>query len=172
MLASRGFGMAATSLGLTVFNVGGMLGSLVGGLTIERFGSRISVLSLSGGGIVAALALSALPFDATHGVAGLMLGLGLEGLFVSGVQNGMYAIAAHLYPPFVRATGVGAASGIGRIGAVASAFTGVISLNLGGATGYFLFIAVVMGLTLVAMLFLRTHIARVGVTPALAAGAH
>lgn len=67
--------------------------------------------------------------------------------------------------PFVRATGVGAASAVGRIGAVLSSFTGVLTLRLAGESGYFIAIAVATGIAFIATSVIRGHIPRRGAQP-------
>jgi benzoate transport len=54
----------------------------------------------------------------------------LVGLTVQGGFNGFWAIAARLYPPEIRSTGVGWALGVGRIGAVLGPIVG--GLLVGG----------------------------------------
>ena len=48
------------------------------------------------------------------------------------------------YPTSARATGVGIASAVGRLGAVLSSFTGVISLDLGGPLAFFGVVSLLM----------------------------
>ncbi len=83
----------------------------------------------------------------------------IEGIFIAGIHNVVYTMAAHAYPPFIRATGVGAASTVGRIGAILSSYTGVIALELGGADAYFASIAILLTLCLiVGGLVVRDHV--------------
>jgi AAHS family 4-hydroxybenzoate transporter-like MFS transporter len=62
------------------------------------------------------------------------------------MQNGMYVLSAHIYPTAVRGTGVGAALTVARLGAVASAVTGALSVDLGGGALFFVFIAIALAL--------------------------
>ena len=158
MLAGQGFDLAGTSLGMSAFNFGGLMGGILGGWLIGRFGSRVSVLGMAGGAVAGAVALGVLPFDPGRGF-GLVLGvLVVEGVFVAGIHNGIYTLAAHVYPPFVRASGVGTASAVGRLGAVLSSYTGVITLQLGGAESYFVVIAACLGVSLVSLATIRRQI--------------
>ena len=52
------------------------------------------------------------------GVLPIIAMLTLTGSMINGVQTTMYALAAHVYPSSVRATGVGTAVAFGRTGAV------------------------------------------------------
>jgi len=80
----------------------------------------------------------------TSGAAILISALAVEGLMIGGLQNGLYSLASHMYPAYAKATGIGAASSVGRLGAVASAFTGVVALERGGSPGFFGVIAAAM----------------------------
>lgn len=159
MLMGQGFGLAMTSTGMTVFNIGGMLGGVSGGWMIGRFGSRFSVPGLAVGSVFGALALGLLPINPHHLPVALSA-LVLEGVFIGGLHNGLYTLAAYIYPPFARATGVGAAAGVGRIGAVLSSYTGVITLRLAGASGYFIVIAAACGIAFLATALIRQRIPR------------
>ena len=46
-------------------------------------------------------------------------------------QSGVNALCAHCYPPAMRATGMGWASGIGRLGSVSGPIVGGTMLSLG-----------------------------------------
>jgi AAHS family 4-hydroxybenzoate transporter-like MFS transporter len=82
----------------------------------------------------------------------------------------MYALAAHVYPTSVRATGVGTAVAFGRIGGVVSPTLGSWALAAGGASQYFGVIASTMTLAFVALAIVRHHVpgrtgrARIGAT--------
>jgi MFS transporter, AAHS family, 4-hydroxybenzoate transporter len=159
MLMGQGFSLSMTSTGMTIFNIGGMLGGVTGGWMIGRFGSRLSVPALAAGSVLGALALGLLPID-PHRAPLALSALILEGVFIGGLHNGLYTLAAYIYPPFARATGVGAAAGVGRIGAVLSSYTGVITLKLAGASGYFIVIAAACGIAFLATALIRERIPR------------
>ena len=160
MLASQGFNVSQSSIGMSAFSLGGVVGGLLGGWLIGLVGSRVSVLALAAGAAIGALVLGAL----AHGTGGsftvLLLALLCEGLFIAGLTNGVYTLAAFIYPPYAKATGVGAAAAVGRIGAVVSSYTGVIALQLGGASSYFLVIALAALLSFVGIAGIRAHVPR------------
>lgn len=162
MLMGQGFNLRATSVGMTVFNIDGMVGGISGGWLIGRFGSRVAVLGVAAGATFGAVALGVMPINPGHGLSLALGALIIEGFFIGGLNNGMYTLATFLYPPFVRATGVGAASAVGRIGAVLSSFTGVLALGLGGASGYFIVIAIATGIAFIATALVRRQIPRRG----------
>lgn len=145
MLMGQGFGLAMTSVGLTSFNIGGMLGGVACGWLIGLLGSRTAGVGLALGATAGALVLGVLPFDPQSAVR-VCAALLAEGMFIGGLHNALYTVAAFIYPPAVRATGVGAAAGLGRIGAVVSSYTGVLTLKLAGPSGYFIVIAVALAL--------------------------
>lgn len=159
LLMGAGFPLSLTSLGMTAFNFGGMVGGVTGGWLIACLGSRAAVLALAGGATLGAVALGVLPLDA-HDVKFALGALVVEGFFIGGLHNGFYTVAAFLYPPFARATGIGTAAGVGRIGAVLSSFTGVLALKLGGSAGYFWVVAAACGLALAGAALMRRHVPR------------
>ena len=158
MLAGQGFGVSVTSLGMTAFNLGGVIGGAAGGWLIGRLGSRVTVLGVGTGCVVGALALGLLPVDPLHGATRVIGTLVIEGFFISGLHNGLYTLATFIYPTFARATGVGAAASLGRIGAVLSSYTGIITLELAGASGYFIVIAAAAGVSFVSVAMIRRQI--------------
>ena len=171
VLASQGFSLAMTSIGTTAFHVGGMIGGLAGGWLIARLGSRIAVLGLAAGCVFGALVLGFLPAGAEHGTLHIVAALVVEGFFIAGLHTGLYTLAAVSYPAFVRASGIGAAAAVGRIGAVASSYTGVITLELGGSSSYFIVIAAAAAVSLAAVALINQHIPRRDRTPPAPAGA-
>jgi len=84
--------------------------------------------------------------DGAPGTGAVVAVIFALGVAVTGMQNGMYILSAHLYPTAVRGTGVGAALTVARLGAVASAVTGALSVDLGGGALFFVFIAVALAL--------------------------
>lgn len=145
MLMGQNFSLAMTSLGLTSFNAGAMLGGVVCGWLIGQLGSRTTGVGVAAGATLGAVVLGVLPFD-PHAAVVACAALLIEGFFIGGLHNALYTVAAFIYPPAVRATGVGAAAGIGRIGAVLSSYTGVLTLKLAGAHGYFIVVALALAI--------------------------
>ena len=90
----------------------------------------------------------------------LVVGLAIAGSFINAVQSSLFALAAHVYVSQVRATGSGAAIGVGRIGAVLSSFLGAAVLQLGGNDAFFSLIAITMAVTFIALTLLDRHIAK------------
>ena len=159
LLMGQGFSLAMTSVGLTSLNVGAMLGGVASGLLIGHLGTRTTGMSLAAGATLGAVVLGLLPFG-PHTVALVCAALLIEGFFVGGLHNALYTVAAFIYPPAVRATGVGTAAGIGRIGAVLSSYTGVLSLKFAGASGYFIVVALALALACLGTAGVRQQIPR------------
>lgn len=160
MLASQGFNVSQSSIGMSAFSLGGVCGGLLGGWLITVMGSRRSVLGLAAGAAVGALVLGGLSRGTVAPFPLLLVALLCEGLFIAGLTNGVYTLAAYIYPPYAKATGVGAAAAVGRIGAVVSSYTGVLALQLGGASSYFLVISLAALLSFVGVAAIRSHVPR------------
>jgi AAHS family 4-hydroxybenzoate transporter-like MFS transporter len=156
LLTSKGLGLADSSLGLTVYNFGGVLGPLLFGSLMSRFGSRWILIGGALGGSLSAFALRDIGAPGTADMA-LLTALGIHGFFVNAVQTTMFALAAHVYPTSVRATGSASALAIGRIGSILSASAGS-RLVQGGQPAYFGFIALAMAGTLTGLALVRNHI--------------
>jgi MFS transporter, AAHS family, 4-hydroxybenzoate transporter len=142
MLAGEKFPLSFTGTALATFSVGGILGSIACGLLIRKIGSRWTQIVIGSVGIAVAATLCALFASGHPSTNVVMVLMAFVGFSAAGTQTTMYALGAHLYPTWLRATGIGAILGIGRLGAVASAYTGAISLDLGGAAAFFIFFAI------------------------------
>ncbi len=171
MLKSLGLPLSMTSLGLTVFGIGGVAGGVASGWLIERSGLRLATLGLAAGGIVAALLLGALTHGGVGNPVALFSALAVQGFFISGLHNGLYTISAFIYPDYGRATGVGAAAAVGRLGAIASSYAGLIALQLGGASGYFVLIAAALTASLMAIALTSRVVLHAPSSPAVTAPA-
>jgi AAHS family 4-hydroxybenzoate transporter-like MFS transporter len=84
--------------------------------------------------------------------------LTITGASINGVQTTMYALAAHVYPSIVRASGVGSAVAFGRSGTILVGYVGPWTIALGGATAFFGAVATMMTATLVALALVRHHV--------------
>lgn len=152
-----GFALAAANRALSISNIGGVVGALVGALLIQRFGSRLTMMGMSAIAIGTAIVLAGMRLDPMN-AAILLLLIGITGALLNGVQTTMYALATNVYPTEIRGTGVGAAVAVGRIGNVLAVYVGNYAINLGQARGYFLSIAILMGLVVLSLAVVRRHI--------------
>ncbi len=98
----------------TMFQVGGVLGSLLIGWPIDKFGPYKVIPLLFFFAILFVAAIG----QAVGSAALLMVLTFGAGFCIVGGQNSSNALAAIFYPTSIRATGVGWALGIGRVGAI------------------------------------------------------
>ena len=144
MLHTLGFDLTMTSLGITTFHTGGVIGALFSGIALDRKGFSRTHMGLAGvAAVLAAILATILTQDVLTVAIVLPIMLAL-GFCMSGLHNTLYTLAANSYPTSARATGVGIASAVGRLGAVLSSFTGVISLDLGGPLAFFGVVSLLM----------------------------
>jgi MFS transporter, AAHS family, 4-hydroxybenzoate transporter len=155
LLTGKGFDVQTASFGLALFNFGGVGGCIVTGWAIGRYGSRVAILAVAGAAIVGAAVLASIPLSVETKPL-LMVLLCVEGFCLLGAQGSLYALAAYVYPTNVRSTGVGAAAGFGRAGAIVSAYVGTYALNY-GATTFFAVIAACVAITFVAVGMVDIH---------------
>jgi len=114
VVRDAGFATSTAVLVGTAVQVGGALGTIVLGLVLQRLGF-VPVLFACFAGAAVNLALigqPGLPLAALVAVAFL------AGWGIFGGQPGLNALAATVYPTDLRSTGIGAALGIGRFGAI------------------------------------------------------
>lgn len=156
LLAEDGHDIVVASRGLVAFNLGGVVAALCGGWAISRFGSRATMVTMAFAAILSAVALAFLP-TTTLSLPVLFALLALEGGFINGVQTTLYALGSAIYPTSLRAFGVGTATGIGRVGAIASSLLGAIVIGWGASAGFHWSIAFVMFVVAIALLWIRNH---------------
>jgi len=162
VLSSTGASLGAALNGSFAFNAGGIVGAVSGASLLGRYGSRrVGVTVASLGAAVAlliglALALSGRIERAAAVVLALVI---VAGACLHGMQAFLYAVGAHSYPTPIRASGVGTASAVARVGGVLSSAVGSAFFALGLSVGQFFYIlAGVIVLTAVSFGALRTHI--------------
>jgi AAHS family 4-hydroxybenzoate transporter-like MFS transporter len=155
-LTGAGFTQPAASDALGWWNIGGVGGAIIGALIIQRFGSRATMLGLSGVAIAAAFTLAATPLD-PHSTSLILMFIILGGS-LNAVQTTMYALAANVYPTEIRSTGIGTAVAVGRIGNVLASYTGNFALDIGGPAAYFSSFGIVMIVVFGALAVIRRHI--------------
>lgn len=115
MLFQRaGLSINGAILASVVMNIGAIVGGIVLGRAIDRAGARrvLMIASLTG---AASIAVAGFAGENPLALAALVFVIGGS---VIGGQMGLYSLAAETYPTTLRATGVGWAVGIGRIGSV------------------------------------------------------
>jgi AAHS family 4-hydroxybenzoate transporter-like MFS transporter len=158
MLTAAGLDPTVANTGITVYNLGGVVGAITGGLAIARFGSRRSMLTMCGGAIAGAVVMRSMTIASTSPTLPIIALLAVIGGFINAAQVTMYALASHIYPSAVRATGVGTATSVGRLGAILSSYAGAWALGLGGSSSFFTLVAGAMLAVFVSLALIRRHI--------------
>lgn len=156
MLASRGPDLATASSGLAIYNFGGVIGILIWSVLIPLFGSRRPLLFGSIACAGSAVALMFVPIQAHSLGATLVIGLWIHGLLANAVQTSMYALAAHVYPTSIRATGIAYAAAIGRTGGLLSSVFGSYFIQA-GAKSYWTALATAMLCATVGLVWVSNH---------------
>ncbi|MDO1583263.1 MFS transporter [Rhizobium oryzicola] len=113
VLQEAGYAEKAALLSLFSLNFGGMVGAIAGGWLGDRFGLPKVVV-----GFFAAAAISIALIGTGLPAPLLFLSVFVAGAATIGTQILLYASVAQLYSLSIRSTGLGWASGVGRIGAI------------------------------------------------------
>jgi AAHS family 4-hydroxybenzoate transporter-like MFS transporter len=135
-LMGSGLSIRAVSRIVSAFSIGGLVGGLGTGLLLQRFGSRLCLAVLGTGAVACGLALPYLVPAGGGTLLPLSATVALLGVTAIGIQTLLYVLGARVYPLAHRATGLGLAVGCGRLGAIASSYTGVTALDRGGFGGF------------------------------------
>jgi AAHS family 4-hydroxybenzoate transporter-like MFS transporter len=157
MLTAAGFTQAVASNALAAWNFGGVAGAILGALIIQRLGSRITQLTLSGMAVGSALVMAMMPPD-PQDTFWLIVMFVLLGGTLNAVLTTMYALAANVYPTEIRGTGIGTAVAMGRLGMVLASYVGNFALDAGGPPAYFSTFAVAMVIVFTSLAVVRRHI--------------
>ena len=157
MLTAQGLDLATASSGLALYNLGGVLGVLLWAVLMTTLGSRGPLLSGALACAASALALLLVPIQAQGERTLLISGLFVNGLLANAVQTSMYALAAHVYPTSVRATGVAYSAGVGRVGGILSSLFGAAIIQSGAST-YWYALAIAMMIAFAGIAWVRSHV--------------
>ncbi len=103
------------------YAIGGIVGGLFMGWIADRIGSLPKVLAF---GYLGAAVFIAVAAFSVHDTSILIPAMFLTGFSINGGQPSLNTIAATFYPTAIRATGIGWALGVGRIGAVIGPLVG------------------------------------------------
>ncbi|MGB8400165.1 MFS transporter [Bradyrhizobium sp.] len=120
---------AAAAIG-SMLQVGGVVGTFALGSIIDRFSFRALALVY----FAAVFAVGAIG-QLSHSVAFVTMAIFAAGFCIVGGQIAANALAATFYPTAVRATGVGWALGIGRVGSIIGPLVGGALLTAKWSTG-------------------------------------
>ncbi|TMN24005.1 MFS transporter [Pseudoxanthomonas sp. X-1] len=123
VMQEAGYAEKASLLTLFSLNFGGMAGAILGGRLGDRFGLPRVVVAYF---VAATLSIALIGFDLP--VAALFALVFVAGAATIGTQILLYASVAQLYELSIRSTGLGWASGVGRIGAIVGPTLGGVLL--------------------------------------------
>lgn len=156
VLQEVGYAEKASLLSLFSLNFGGMLGAIVGGRLGDRFGlPRVVVAFFAAAAVSIALIGFGLPAPV------LFVMVFIAGATTIGTQILLYASVAQLYNLSVRSTGLGWASGVGRIGAIVGPTLGGVLLDQHlSLQQNFLMFAIPAAVSALAMLVFAVNTAR------------
>jgi AAHS family 4-hydroxybenzoate transporter-like MFS transporter len=125
VLNDLGASVSAAALIGSMLQVGGIVGTFALGSIIDRFSFRALALVY----FIAVFAVGAIG-QLGHSAILVTLAIFVAGFCVVGGQIAANALAAGYYPTAVRATGVGWALGIGRVGSIVGPLVGGILLSM------------------------------------------
>jgi len=127
LMAMAGFSLGSALNFVIVFNIGAIVGAVGGGWLSDRLNIKYVLITFY---LIGAVALTVLGFTRSTGLLFLMVFI--VGASTLGTQLLAYAYAGDFYPLSIRSTGVGFASGVGRVGAIiAPVLIGwLVSINL------------------------------------------
>jgi AAHS family 4-hydroxybenzoate transporter-like MFS transporter len=126
LLRQSGLPIAAGVQAVAAFSVGGMIGTLTQGHIMRAAGTRTALV------VEFALCILLIPSLAStaSALAAMLATVFVLGVCVQGAQAGLNALAAMFYPTAIRATGIGWALGVGRVGSIVGPSVGGLLLSL------------------------------------------
>lgn len=113
LLIGQGFSRPQAGSVQLLLNLGMALGSVLAGVLLDRWRPTLLVALIYGGILLTLAALGTF-----EGFAGMLLAGFAAGFFVLAAQLVLYALAPQFYPAGIRATGVGSAVAVGRLGSI------------------------------------------------------
>ena len=151
LMMAAGYSLGSSLTFLLALNIGAVIGTAGGGMLADRFHIKPVVISMLTVGV---LALIGLGFNSPQPVIYFLVSL--AGASSVGCSILLYSYVAQYYPLAVRSTGLGWASGVGRLGAIVGPI--VIGFLLGLELPHkfnFLAVAVPAVLAVIAIAFIR-----------------
>ncbi|QQX89239.1 MFS transporter (plasmid) [Cupriavidus necator] len=115
LMAMAGYSLGSALTFVLVFNIGAVVGAIGGGWLGDKFNIKYVLVAFYA---VGAVSLALMGY--TKSTELLFIVVFVVGASTLGTQLLAYAYASEFYPAAIRSTGVGFASGIGRLGAIAA----------------------------------------------------
>jgi len=138
-LTAKGFTLQAAGDAVAVAGITSMIGSVLAGIAVRRFGSRVVMLTLSAVLVVVLVALGwavetlpAVPSASDYLLVTTLIGA--AGAFFSASIAAMYVMMALGYPQSCRSAGIGFGIFMSRVGAIGATGFGGALLQAGGTS--------------------------------------
>ena len=126
VMESGGMPVAHAIIATALFQFGGMIGCLFVGRFLDKYG----VMAIFAGLIAAVVFIASIGW--AGGSEGILIALILfAGFFLIGAQVGEIVLPGMIYPTYIRSTGAGWATGIGRFGSILGPVIGGVLIGLG-----------------------------------------
>ncbi len=129
MLVEAGFDESFAALSTTIFGFGGAVAALGVGLLIDRLGAMKVLIGFLAAAAAALFASGQVMAPASARTLAVLLGA--AGFFSLGAYGGVNVVLAGFYPDPLRATGIGWAKSVGRLGTVVAPVLIGLSLAAG-----------------------------------------
>lgn len=113
LMAMAGYSLGSALNFVLVFNIGAVIGAVTGGWLGDKFNIKYVLVAFYALG---AISLTLMGYTKSTGL--LFVVVFVVGASTLGTQLLAYAYAGEFYPTVIRSTGVGFASGVGRLGAI------------------------------------------------------
>ena len=127
LLVDSGVDLSIAIYASSCFNLAGALGNVGMGAVSQRAGLGRSILTFAALSAVFMIMVAVIPLDTIV----LLILAALIGFFQQGTLVGFYILSARVYPPEIRATGIGWGIGLGRFGAVIAPYGGGLMVAAG-----------------------------------------
>jgi AAHS family 4-hydroxybenzoate transporter-like MFS transporter len=157
VLNDLGASVSQSALIGSMLQVGGVVGTFALGSIIDRFSFRALALVY----FIAVFAVGAIG-QLGHSVTFVTMAIFAAGFCIVGGQIAANALAAGFYPTSVRATGVGWALGIGRVGSIVGPLVGGALLTMKWSAGEVFMAAAVAALCAAVAAFSLSRLAGLG----------
>lgn len=147
--------VAAGILGISIFSLGGIAGSLLQGRMMNVFGGSVVLISEF---LTSVLLIGSVAFVQSFPV--MMVVVFFLGCSIQGAQAGLNALSATTYPTAIRSTGVGWALGVGRMGSIVGPLLGGMMIASAWSLRQIFFAGTVPALVAAAAILMRHYAAR------------
>ncbi|MEH7416093.1 MFS transporter [Neobacillus drentensis] len=125
LMIEAGYGLNSSLAFLIALQGGAIIGTLIIGRLCDKYGAKKMLVPMYASG---AIALTILGFGGNSFLIYLLVAI--AGAATIGAQNIVQAYVSQYYPPYVRSTALGMASGIGRIGGMLGPLLGGFLLSI------------------------------------------